>query len=469
VSKHSLDLFLQACGAAGPLQLNIEFPGTQETESRLLAQPFALLGRHPHADLCLDHGQISQRHAYVQVLAGRAFCIDLGSRTGISWESGPKRSGWLDRDHAVRLGPYGIRFLGCSSGKEEPATGSVRAAESRPALPGVSLEFLNGTAKQPRFWRLTPALALIGKAAECKVRLLASGVSRYHASLVRTPQGVWVVDLLGQGSIAVNNSAVRCTLLEDGDQLEIGKFLIRVHYDKLPASGLRTAAPSESQIVMAEPHAPQPPVSSLPSSLTPVVPGFTPSMPAAALTINSEALLLGTGQLVPKAELVEALLVPLANQFNLMQQQMFDQFQQTMMMMVQMFSNLHREQLGLVRQELDRLNQLTAELQTLKAELVQHALAGTERATAGLASTSPAAAGVPPSILSPVAPAAERTENPVNGTPSPLTAPPAATVPPATGSRSERDIHAWLHQRIAAIQQERHTRWQKILNFLTGR
>ena len=42
------------------------------------------------------------------------------------------------------------------------------------------------------------------------------------------------------------------------------------------------------------------------------------------------------------------MLVPLVNQFGLMQQQMFDQFQQAMAMMVQMFGTMHRDQMEVI-------------------------------------------------------------------------------------------------------------------------
>ena len=52
------------------------------------------------------------------------------------------------------------------------------------------------------------------------------------------------------------------------------------------------------------------------------------------------------------SELTESMLVPLVNQFGLMQQQMFDQFQQAMAMMVQMFGTMHRDQMEVIRAEL---------------------------------------------------------------------------------------------------------------------
>ena len=72
-----------------------------------------------------------------------------------------------------------------------------------------------------------------------------------------------------------------------------------------------------------------------------------------------------------QSELTESMLVPLVNQFGLMQQQMFDQFQQAMAMMVQMFGTMHRDQMEVIRAELDQLRELTEEFHALKNELAK--------------------------------------------------------------------------------------------------
>src|SRR6185312_14232761 len=64
----------------------------------------------------------------------------------------------------------------------------------------------------------------------------------------------------------------------------------------------------------------------------------------------------------------EALLMPLVSQFSQMQQDMFEQFQQTLLMMAQMFGNLQREQMALIRQELEQIQELTRQLHTLQSE-----------------------------------------------------------------------------------------------------
>ena len=52
-----------------------------------------------------------------------------------------------------------------------------------------------------------------------------------------------------------------------------------------------------------------------------------------------------------------------------MQQQMFDQFQQTLVLMARMFTTMHQEQLALVREELRELHKVSEALRNLQEEL----------------------------------------------------------------------------------------------------
>jgi hypothetical protein len=170
-----------------------------------------------------------------------------------------------------------------------------------------------------------------------------------------------------------------------------------------------------------------------------------------------------------------------------MQQQMFDQFQQAMGMLVQMFGTMHREQMDVIREELDRLHDLTRELQELKQELARSpgpAAAPTLPTAEAGAARRPAAApaDVPPAeIPGPAAAGAagqRRPMGPLIAPPPPPTAPRPDQSLPGAGSPGRivapglagtgQDAVAWIHQRIAAIQQERESRWQKILKLLPG-
>jgi hypothetical protein len=151
--------------------------------------------------------------------------------------------------------------------------------------------------------------------------------------------------------------------------------------------------------------------------------------------------------------LEQSLLLPVVNEFNKMQQQMLDQFHQTMLMMAELFTTLHREQAGLVREELEHLRQLTRELNALQAE----------RARAPAALAAPAR----PLAAEPLPPAAaggaeaDATEKPVGPT--------AGTTPSSRPAKSPAEVHDWLTRRIDALQAERQGRLQKLFQMVMGR
>lgn len=136
--------------------------------------------------------------------------------------------------------------------------------------------------------------------------------------------------------------------------------------------------------------------------------------------------------------------MPLVSHFAQMQQQMFEQFQQTLMMIAQMFGNLQREQMTLIRQELEQIQELTRQLLALQSE-------GMRQPASPLPASAQAAAPRVP-------------------TPSPNSKPtaPAAKADTHSAKLCDPDVHVWLHQRLTALQQERQSRWQKVLGILTG-
>jgi hypothetical protein len=109
--------------------------------------------------------------------------------------------------------------------------------------------------------------------------------------------------------------------------------------------------------------------------------------------------------------------------------------------MAQMFGNLHREQMALVRQELEQIQDLTRQLQTLQAEWTRQ---------------PPAA---PPTVA----------ESRSNAEPSRAATAPQTPPPPNSSARCEGDVHVWLAQRLTTLQQERQSRWQRLLGVLSGK
>jgi hypothetical protein len=233
------------------------------------------------------------------------------------------------------------------------------------------------------------------------------------------------------------------------------------------------------------------------------------TIPASEIEIGpSDAALSGT---LNQPELTASVLVPLVHQFSLMQNQMFDQFQQAMGMLVQMFGTMHREQMDVIHTELDRLHQLTEELQALKVELAKQSGGSAEplwgrtdaaasnaaspgsppkAAATGARSSSArpgttrvgaSSAAIPPPVPVAGAYGAERSATVDSPLRSPATSPfagqhidqdqPGNTAQRGSGESAvdpDRDALLWLHERIATLQHERESRWQKILKLIPG-
>jgi pSer/pThr/pTyr-binding forkhead associated (FHA) protein len=462
-----MEMFLQACRWSGSLRLNVDHLSESITTGRVLRQPFALVGSDPRMDLFLNHPDISRRHAYLQLLGGKLFCIDLHSRTGIHWQGATKHSGWLDTDQALGIGPFLIRAAGGSEALPLELPLCALQSPGNEALPHVALEFVNRL-PGPTVWRMGTILALVGRAPLCRVRLMGDSISRFHCSLVRTPLGLWVVDLFGKGGITVNEAPVRSARLEDGDHLQVGNFVIRIRCPqpaplRIPFShltdgselamkplGSNVALPTPQETPIAEPAtiAPQEPPSV--AALGTQLPNGPPlSLVPQLASVPAESTPRNT-------EVVQTLLLPIAQQLGMVQHQMFEQFQQAMVMMFQMFGKLQRDQIGIIRDEMDRLHQLSREVMALQTELAKQTQSAAEKPRSQAAMARPRAAAYS-AAANPASRPAPAMKNNLESKP----------LPPSQG-RPEKDMHAWLSERIAALQQERQTRWQKIVSFLGG-
>jgi len=180
-----------------------------------------VIGRDPHCDLVLEHKDVCPRHAYLQLIGGRLYCVDLGSRSGISVGGQSRRAGWVEPQQAIRIGPYRIRLVTDDGG------GFEAGARDDVASSRLTLDLSHRGFKASEC-PIAGGLSLVGSSTDCQVRLLDPGVSNMHCSLLSTPHGLWVVDLFGKGGIQVNGVPVRQTLLQPRDELRVGRSTIRI-------------------------------------------------------------------------------------------------------------------------------------------------------------------------------------------------------------------------------------------------
>src|SRR5262249_2140812 len=85
VSDPLIARFADACGATGPLHLRVDLADGGVLAEGSVAQPFTLVGRDDACDVTLSDPEVNLRHAWLQVLGGRVFAVDLGSHSGLVW------------------------------------------------------------------------------------------------------------------------------------------------------------------------------------------------------------------------------------------------------------------------------------------------------------------------------------------------------------------------------------------------
>jgi pSer/pThr/pTyr-binding forkhead associated (FHA) protein len=427
-----MDLFSEACGAAGTLVVDLHEQGRAEPTRRAFRQPFLLAGRHIDADVPLLESTADRRHAYLQTLGGRVYFVDLDSRQADRAGGSSTRSTWLDPRRPVRIGPIALSLRGDERGEafagdvDPPSPLSPEFARRMP-LPGAILEVRAEEGKS-LLWRMEPALALLGRSPSCSVRLQHPTVSAFHCSLVRTPKGVWVVDLLSRKGVVVDGKCERCFWVADGGEFRLGPFSIRLRYD---TPGHRSALPAVSSR------------------------GLSASRDLAG-RVTGPAL-----APVPAADDSPQGLAPVLEQVAQMQGQMFDQFKQVMAVMAQTFSAMHQDHMEFVRHELAQIRRLTDEMQDLRARWEQsHSAALDQPRPRSRKSLPPLALGA---IGLAEGPPARLPGGGWDGLPEPTNGD-----HDGGGLKDPKEVEAFVSERLAAYERERQSCWNRIVRVVTS-
>ena len=488
--ESALELFRDACGLRAPLALECQDASRTHVGAVTyqLECPFAVIGRDSQSDLVLNGPAVSRRHAFVQVIDGRAFCIDLDSRTQLCWDGQAENQtrGWLDAQRTCRIGPFAIRRVGvdfaeCTENAcADPLTGCDSGQTDADSTPRAGLDLPIRIGEGDHVWRMAGRLALIGRSESCQVMLRDPSVSRFHAVLLRTSKGVWIVDLQARQGLLINGVRVRWAWLEDGDTVAIGQFTSILRYESIPREISRREVPIEAGAV-----APSSRVAGRSGSGGTSLAVRPNSLPAAPSRAAKRLPAVQADVLVPErvAEWEQGGL-PASQQVAMWQQQMqmMESFHRDMILMVQMFVAMHREHRGAIRGELDRVEKLTRKLSVLQKQLTEnesqqgHA-AGLESGSRKDGKAHHADRNGASRVKSQEGPRAEPDAKRSRGASPQPAGQPAAGAPSAAGDNSPGDhvksrspafnpaeFHSQLTQRITELQRKRQNYWQRILS-----
>lgn len=342
-----MDAFLHACGVHPALELEVEASGQARSTRYCLRQPFAIVGRHPASDVYLDVDGIRPRHVYFQAIEGRMACINV-SQTGTIKTSEKEVDDfcWLKPNEAVEFGNRSIKLVQEETDlvQRQDIIDPMAAGSAWEIFgPRITLEITNDEADGvKKTWLVDRLLTLVGRTPRCAIQLNDEFVSNVHCSLVLTSTGLWVVDLLGRGGVIINEQPVRVGQLGLEDELRLGPFRIRLQ-----------EMPVAINIPMEE------------KAFRPLTPAGEFLVPAMGETGSHHQIRMYHTPWpddLQNADVLEELMEKLQD----MQGPMFLQYQHVITRMIETFDQLNPKQQEAVKSELDRLRQLSEEVESME-------------------------------------------------------------------------------------------------------
>jgi pSer/pThr/pTyr-binding forkhead associated (FHA) protein len=314
------DEFALACKSTGPLLVVAKHRTSGEEKSYSVAPPFVFIGRSPAAGVRLDDPSVSQCHAYLQVIEGAVYCIDLGSRTGVLWEDGSQGCGWVKNGQTLQLGAFDVQIDAPQSSGHPIDLGCDLDGVARDLLSIASVEIHTRANQVGRPHSLDRPITLIGRHPSCHLRFLDESIGYFQCALVNNADGVWYVDTLSRHGSLLNGRRCRVARVHDADLIEIGKISLLFH--------IGTHA-HESQLALNE------------------------TISAPAVVGNVDAL---PGKI---AEAMAGVFMPVG--------EMMKQFQQSFVSMTQMFTSMQQDHALLVKEQIQQIREMAEELRVLRA------------------------------------------------------------------------------------------------------
>jgi len=495
------DQLAKSCGQIRPMILHARHQDHRTLSKYVITKPYAIIGRNSSCDISLNHEDVSKQHAYLQVLDGKLFCVDQGSRHGIFWKDTPQLYGWVLPGQHIEIGPFEITLeqpVGIEEGNRNLRNTAPFFAKYSPRVPSNAILEINGN-KQ---FDLRHQLALIGRCKHCNIILDTGEISPIHASIVRTLDGkYWLVVPIG---IKVKVNHKRCVSMElhDEDVITIGNHTLTFRIVQHPVDSgvlplrnsssinLQTDEEAASQLPNP-PHTPAPsliefdsaiarklehqPVADLESALAQSIFLDRSSIEQIALPVagpeeSGSALVQrrSSSPTAPKSvqiadELVhqhselsgqpaqgDAQLVSAFTQhMQLMQKEMMTQMRMNMEMMAEFMVNLQQQHMDQVREEMTYLAKINQELMQLRQSLL---------------TPQPVVKETPIKLSSKQQqlPSKEPT-----GEKQPVSKPKFKL--PVEEQPSHPHSHDWISKRIAVLEGERQTRWEKMKSAVLGK
>lgn len=238
--------------------MKLVFPNGEHAQVEI-GPGITTIGSDPSADVCLENDGIAAVHAKIQVdEKGTHIAVENAANiTRVNGSLVVARTAIKGGD-ALLFNSVQCQVVGKSSAqdatREAPKPVKDRSHDEgmtvvRQALPQFMLRGVSGST----FGKHFPIFGtmVVGRHSECDICLPSDEISRKHAKLVVTTEGLFVEDLGSANGTFVNGVRVRRERVEPGDELKLDtvRFLVQSPGKETPSKMEAKSAeePSEEQ------------------------------------------------------------------------------------------------------------------------------------------------------------------------------------------------------------------------------
>lgn len=232
--------------------MKLVFPGGEHPQV-LLGPGVNRIGSDPDATIVIDRPGVRPQHCELHVNShGVTLHVPAGTTVSVNGRAvdglialRPDDSVGFDRVLARLSSIEAASPVQRHAGSLPlPANDDIGATAVRPVLPKFVLRGVSGQG----FGRSYPVIGptVVGRAPECTLRLDESGLSRQHARLVPTADGVQLEDLGSTNGSFINGKRVQIGFAAPGDEIGFDTLRFRVTAPGQPESAQSAAPPANT-------------------------------------------------------------------------------------------------------------------------------------------------------------------------------------------------------------------------------
>lgn len=235
--------------------MKLEFPGGEHPQV-LLGPGVSRVGSDPQSTIVLKGPGVRPRHCELHVTGhGVMLQVPHGAEVRVNGRAVDglitlRPGDTVDIDHVLaRLSPLDAAVTDLPT----PANDDPGATAVRPVLPRFVLRGHSAGALGRSHAISKPTV--VGRASDCGLRLGTSGLSRHHARLIPTNDGLQVEDLGSTNGTTINGERVQRGLVRPGDELGFDLLRFRLEVPGMvPVLGAEEADPAARRSAWRSPR-----------------------------------------------------------------------------------------------------------------------------------------------------------------------------------------------------------------------